>query len=200
MKPDSHLSHGTAVFLHGLTDQPATTIYVNKEQSAKPAPKASLTQEALKRAFARTQRASQYVFQLGDHRYIVLSGKHTGRLGVETQIGPDGAELSTTNVERTLIDITVRPAYAGGIYEVLGAYEAARDRVSGSRLLAILKQLGYMYPYHQAIGFLLERAGYPENQVERFLQLGIKFDFFLDYGLVEPSYSSKWSLFYPKGF
>src|ERR1035441_7931525 len=31
----AYLSHGTAVFLHGLTDQLPKVIYVNKEQSAK---------------------------------------------------------------------------------------------------------------------------------------------------------------------
>jgi predicted transcriptional regulator of viral defense system len=200
LKKSSYLSHGTAVFLHGLTDQRATTVYVNKEQSPKPAPKSPLTQDALNRAFARRQRASKYIFKLGEHRYVVLSGKHTGQLGVEQQTAPDGAVISATNIERTLIDIIVRPAYAGGVYEVLGSYKAALGRVSVSRLLAILKQLGYMYPYHQAIGFLLERAGYPGNQVERLHRLGTEFDFFLGYGIKNPSYSSKWRLFYPQGF
>src|SRR6185437_671116 len=35
VKSGSYLSHGTAVFLHALTEQVPTTIYVNKEQSDK---------------------------------------------------------------------------------------------------------------------------------------------------------------------
>ena len=39
--------------------------------------------------------------------------------------------------------------------EVLEAHRAARDE-----LMATLKKLGHLYPYHQAIGFYLERAGF----------------------------------------
>src|SRR5580700_7284460 len=42
VKPRSYLSHGTAISLHGLTDQIPKTIYVNQEQSPKPAPKGEL--------------------------------------------------------------------------------------------------------------------------------------------------------------
>ena len=35
LRPDSYLSHGSAAFLHGLTDQEPEFIYVNKEQSPK---------------------------------------------------------------------------------------------------------------------------------------------------------------------
>src|SRR5262249_51485594 len=47
----AYLSHGTAAFLHGLTDQLFKVIYVNKEQSAKPSSHAVLSQEAIHNAF-----------------------------------------------------------------------------------------------------------------------------------------------------
>ena len=37
MKEGSYLTHASAVFLHGLNEQIPRTIYVNKEQSKKPA-------------------------------------------------------------------------------------------------------------------------------------------------------------------
>src|SRR5580692_6282313 len=55
IKPRSYISHGTAVSLHGLTDQIPKTIYVNQEQSPKPAPKGELTQGAIDRAFSNQQ-------------------------------------------------------------------------------------------------------------------------------------------------
>ena len=59
----AYLTHGTAVFLHGLNDQIPRTIYVNKEQSKKPAPNpSSITQESLSRAFSAPQRESNYLF------------------------------------------------------------------------------------------------------------------------------------------
>jgi hypothetical protein len=44
LRPDAYLSHGSAVFLHGLTDQIAKVIYVNKEQGPKPRSTSPLAQ------------------------------------------------------------------------------------------------------------------------------------------------------------
>ena len=56
------------------------------------------------------------------------------------------------------------------------------------------------YPYHQSIGFLLERAGLSEADLKKFLKLVTDFDFFLDYGLKRPVYDAKWKLYYPRFF
>jgi predicted transcriptional regulator of viral defense system len=199
LRSGAYLSHGTAMFLHGLTDQMPKTIYVNREQSAKPRP-ASLTQEGINRTFAGKQRRSNLIYEYGEWRFVLLSGKDTGRLGVASITGPSGESLQITGIERTLVDIVVRPAYAGGVYEVLEAYRAARTRISVSGLMAILKKLDYVYPYHQAIGFYLEKADYPGRAVAEFQKLGLRHDFYLAHGLAETDYSSKWRLFYPKGF
>lgn len=60
-----------------------------------------------------------------------------------------------TKLERTLIDIAVRPNYAGGVHHVLEAYAAAKSRVSVNVLLATLQKMEYVYPYHQVIGFYI---------------------------------------------
>src|SRR5713226_184703 len=60
----SYLSHGTAVFLLGLTEQIPKTIYINREQSPK-RPPTHLTQEGIDRAFSRAQRQSEYVLRHG---------------------------------------------------------------------------------------------------------------------------------------
>ena len=111
-----------------------------------------------------------------------------------------GSTLRVTGIERTLIDIAVRPAYAGGVFQVLNAYRGAKDRVSVATLLATLKTLSYVYPYHQAIGFYLQRAGYGPKQYERLRRLGLKNDFYLAHDMREKAYSKEWRLFYPQSF
>ena len=73
LKPNAYLCHGTAVFLNQLNEQVPNTIHVNQEQSPKP-PSTSLTQAGITRAFANAPRASNYVFNDGERRYVILSG------------------------------------------------------------------------------------------------------------------------------
>lgn len=201
LKESGYLTHGTAVFLHGLTDQVPRTIYINYEQTPKPPPSSPLTQASINRAFKGKQRSSRYTFQLEGNRYTILSGKHTAGYGVEEMQGPSGEALRVAGLERTLVDIVVRPAYAGGLYQVFEAYRAARERdVSVARVLATLRALDYRYPYHQSIGFLMERAGFDAKKLERLRKLDTEFDFYLGYGIEEPEFDSSWRVFYPQGF
>jgi len=66
-------------------------------------------------------------------------------------------------------------------------------------MLATLKKLDYVYPYHQAIGYYMQRAGYPESQYSKFKALGLNFDFYLTHHITERDYDSTWRLYYPKG-
>jgi predicted transcriptional regulator of viral defense system len=194
-----YLSHSTAVALHALTDLIPKTHYLNVEQSPKPSPSGSLTQEGIKQAFSREQRQSNMTYEHGDWSVTIINGKNTGALGVEELIGPSSEKVRVTNLERTLIDIVVRPAYAGGIFQVLEAYQMAKDRLSTNRLMATLKKLDYVYPYHQAIGFLMETAGYGEKRSSILRDLGLNYDFYLSHGLKQPQYSKRWRLFFPSG-
>jgi predicted transcriptional regulator of viral defense system len=197
LRSRGYISHGTAVFLQGLSGQVSKTIYVNQEQSEKPRG-SGLSQERLNLAFSRLQRTSAYVYTFGAHQAVILSGKQTGALGVVRIEGPHREELPVTGLPRTLIDIVVRPAYAGGLRQVLEAYRLASRGVGGAELVRMLGKLDYVYPYHQAIGFLMERAGFPAREWGKLLRLGTRYDFYLLHGMQNPGYDKKWRIFIPE--
>jgi len=200
LKKNSYFSHYTAMYINNLTEQIPKTIYLNYEQTPKPQFD-DLTQEKLDWAFKRKPRTTNNIAKYGDYRIAIINGKHTGKLGVIEVDAPQVGKVFTTNIERTLIDITVRPVYAGSIYEVLRAYTFAKDRVSINKLVSILKKLNYVYPYHQAIGFYLEKSGvYEKSQINLLKDFNMKFDFYLSNGIENAEYSNNWRLFYPKGF
>lgn len=199
LKPDSYFTHYTAVYLHELTEQIPKTIYLNFEQSSKP--KGSLAQERIDVAFKRPWRITNNISSYKDYKICLLNGMYTGKLGVIEMFGPEEERIVVTNIERTLIDIAVKPIYSGGVFEVLKAYKLASGKVSINKLAAMLKKLDYVYPYHQAIGFYLEKSGvYKETQINLMKKFRIEYDFYLTHQMKNMSYSKEWRLYFPKGF
>ena len=196
LKPDSYLSHGTALYLHKLSDHEPNMIYVNKEQSPKDS-SADLTQAGIDRAFSMKQRTSAFQLRHGRATITLLNGKHSGRLGVVAMQGPNGEPLEVTDLERTLIDIVVRPAYAGGVHHVLTAFVRCRSKVSIERIAKLLRRLDYVYPYRQAIGFYLETAGHAPADLEALRKPKLKFDFFLAHGMKQTHFDERWRIRYP---
>jgi len=205
LKPKSYFSHYTAMRLHGLTEQVPKTIYISHERSElSPTNASRLTQAAIDEAFSRPARTSNNAADFGDQRIVLLNSAYTGMEGVVSHPTGQGTQdfvhIPVTSIERTLIDAAVRPAYSGGVFEVAKAFEQAKATVSVNSLGAMLKKLDFGYPYHQAIGFYLERAGYRSSSLELIRRFPMKFDFYLTHEMTETRYDKAWRLYVPKGF
>ncbi|MGF6782471.1 type IV toxin-antitoxin system AbiEi family antitoxin domain-containing protein [Paraburkholderia sp. GAS334] len=205
LRKDLYFSHYTAMRLHGLTEQSPTTTYVTDERiTHDQRQRAKLEQSDIDRAFSQAPRVSQNYVEHAGKKIYLLNGSNTGHLGVvaERVNDEDGREVLArlTNLERTLIDITVRPVYAGGVFEVAKAFALAKDRVSINRLVAMLRKLDFAYPYHQAIGYYLERADYKPNQIDLVRRLPVEHDFYLTHQMGETRHVQPWRLFVPDGF
>lgn len=200
-RPSGYLSHYSAMHYHDLTlEKDLPTVYINEEQSDKPKKASRLEQQRIDAAFKRPARITKNCAAWGARTVCLLSGKWTGRLGVVEEKRPnEPVTIRVTSLERTLIDIVVRPAYAGGVHNVLEAYRHGANRASIKDIAALLKQLKYTYPYHQAIGFYLERSGrYDTKSLAVFRKFPKKYDFYLDYCMERMSYSQEWRIYYPE--
>lgn len=206
LRQGSYLSHYSAVFTHQLTENVPKTIYTNLEQSPKNSWNSNeeLQQKDIDLAFSRNMRLTNQIatFKLKGKEYktYLLNGKHQNQLGVENIMSFNLSKPSyITNIERTLIDIVVRPIYAGGVEEVLEAFKQAKGKCSVNRILAYLKKMEFMYPYHQSIGFYLEKAGYNEKVLSLLNQFEIKHKFYISYKMSNKEFSERWQVYYPKG-
>jgi len=201
LKAESYFCYYSALFLHGLTQQIPKTFYLNTEHSSpvkRNANPLSISQDAIDQAFSREQRKSEDTLSFGEKKIIMTNSKYTGKLGV-IQNRNEQQSFYFTDLERTLIDIVVRPVYAGGVFEILEAYRLARGKVNVKKMAAYLKKLDYIYPYEQAVGFYMEKAGYGKDELHLFDKKK-DFSFYLTYSIRNQSYTDRWKLYYPKGF
>lgn len=192
---NSYLSHYSAVTMHDLTNEIIKSVYINHEQSQKEKNVTQLIpQENIDKAFSKPMRSTNNFLDYNGQRIYILNGQYTDNLGVIERNG-----IRFTDIERTLIDITVRPQYSGGVYEVLNIFKRAQGEASVNRITSYLKKLNYSYPYHQAIGFYLERAGYKEHAIKLLEnKFSIKNKFYLTYNIPDKSYDERWQIYYPK--
>lgn len=201
LRKDAYISHASAAFVHGLSDSLAV-LYINKEQTPKDQ-SLELTQAGIDAAFSRSPRESNLRYRSSDPRdameYVLVNGKSTDCLGVVWVNKPDIGRIQVTNVARTLVDLTVRPQYGGGVRTVLKAFKKARERgmVKTEEIAQILRGVEHSYPYHQAVGFLMDRAGFSKNDTKIFKTAGMNFDFYLEQKMEKPHYDAEWRVYYP---
>jgi hypothetical protein len=201
LKNDSYFMYYSSLYLHGLTQQIPKVFYLNAEHSSNETRNhdvPSLSQEGIDKAFSGEQRKSSHSLSLGEKKIIITNSKNTGGLGIMENKN-DTQLFCYTDLEKTLIDIVVRPVYSGGVFEILQAYKLARGKLHVKKMSKYLKHLNYIYPYAQAIGFYLEKAGYTEEDLS-FFDVKKPFTFYLTYNLRNKEFSKRWNLFYPKGF
>jgi hypothetical protein len=192
LKTEGYFSHRTAAEIHGFL-VPSYQIFFNFEQSMRSQSSGEMTQESINRAFYNIARISQNKAKYDEYVIWLLNGKNTDCYGVIQY----NKSLRVTNIPRTLIDIVVRPGYCGGPLQILQAYRKGLETVDGLTIAQTLAKLKHTYPYHQVVGYYMEKAGFGAEHLEPLKKMPIKFDFYLDYQIVEPLYSSAWRLYYP---
>lgn len=203
LKANSYYSHYTAMRMHGLTEQVPKVVYINHEHLAETRGSSWLSQANIDEAFMRPARVTNNAVDFQDQRITLLNSAFTGELGVIDNIAQrgelGGVKVRVTNLERTLIDAAVRPAYCGGVFEVAKAFELAKGTLSVNAMGALLHKLHFTYPYHQVIGFYLQRAGYRVGLLD-LMRRSMSFDFYLTHDMGETRYDQTWRLHVPKGF
>ena len=83
---------------------------------------------------------------------------------------------------------------------MLNACRLARGKFSVAVWAETITRDNYIYPYHQAVGFYLERAGvYDEDCLSSFRSEPMNYNFYLTHRMGTTAYSPRWRLFHPAG-
>lgn len=192
----SYFSFYSALYIHNLTLQIPKQVYLSLERPSLGENNNSLSQESIDQAFSKPPRITANKRTYKNFSINFINAQHQDNIGII----PFRSHYKVADLERTLIDISVRPFYSGGVTQVLEAFENAKDILDTDRLFEYYSKMNYTYPYHQVIGFYLEKAGYRETDYEKFLDFYQReFKFYLTYNMLHKEFSDKWCLYYPKG-
>lgn len=205
--PKSYICYLSALYWNELTEQVPRTFYVAQERpgsSSVPHAPEKFDDLILRDVFLKSPAKHRNVATFQGYRYVFLARAFTGHSGVESRTIPfqnRSIEISITNLERTLLDCVSVPENAGGISNVLEAFERGLSRMNNSTLLSLYRHLDFKYPHWQRIGLVLEKLdaskfsrcwksefGEPKNKF--FIAKEYKLDWELD---------PVWKVYYPKG-
>ena len=204
MFPAGYFCNLSAIYSQSLTNQVPKTVYICTESNArKTKANDSLTDIKLRQAFLKPHRHTSFIFNglMGELVVIERMRKTGGGVVSANPLAgllPSGSRVS--GVERALIDAVVTPQYNGGISSVSDYFEHARGRIDISKLIEIYRELDFIYPYHQAIGFFLERVGMQKLADEFQSAFVPKNKFYLDHNAKSSwKYDERWMIYYPAG-
>jgi hypothetical protein len=194
--PYHYFSHNTVLDI--ILNRVPQHYYVTSEQPASEyRERPILIQENIDQAFKIPQKVSQSVLYWNQKKIHLLRRRPEKKLSGVIRIR--GRHCLMTNLERTMLDLVVRPDYAvGGAESILRGFIELRDSLNLENLYDYLITSQYLYPYHQSIGFYLQAAGYTVEQYKQFFQPAINLDFYLEYGMKQKIYNAKWKIYHPK--
>lgn len=129
----SWFSHYSAFEIHRLVENNLSKIYITQEQSPKVFQNMDLVHDVVEKVFEKEQRPLTQISKFKNKEYCLLKGKYSNRLGV-MHLNYNNIEISITDVERTLIDCVVRPAYAGDVKTIIEAFQNARGKADIAKM------------------------------------------------------------------
>jgi hypothetical protein len=190
-----YLSFESALHYHALLNKEPKINNVTIEQSPKKTVVKVLAQDRIDLAFSQEAKTANTMASYGKNKWLIHNGMFTGNIGLcDYKPSPS---IKITDIERTILDATVRSTLVGGPERVLEFYKKAKGKVSTQNLLSHLKNINYTYPYHQSIGFYLEASGYDVKEYEGFKEIPMPYKFYLDYGMESTNYNKDWKVYYP---
>lgn len=204
-----YYSHHTALYLNQLTLNQSNTLYIknNTKKADVDRERGNFNQKRIDITFSKPMRKSNVINYLSwsgkNYEIVMLEGLHIGEYGLKKlEMSADfHSSIQYSDIEKTLIDIVVRPAYSGGMNTVVEAFSIARDSVSVTKMAHYLNLLNMNYPYERNIALFMKKAGYDATMINSFLsKISLKevdYIFYLDYQMINKQLDEELKIYYP---
>lgn len=204
MFPKGYFCNLSAVYYQSLTNQVPKTVYVCTESNAKKKrTNDELNDSKLRQAFLKPSRHTKFRFEFREFDIVVtekMAGTGSGVVSSETAAGLLPSSARIAGVERALIDAVVCPQYNGGVSSIPDYFKHAHGKIDVRKLIGIYRELDFIYPYFQAIGFFMERTGMPELANAVRAEFTPQNKFYIDHSAKASwKYDDRWMIYYPGG-
>lgn len=104
--------------------------------------------------------SSKYIYTIEKKEFILIRTQNALFFGYEKQFIHD-ISFNITDLERTLLDGLTKPQYCGGFFEVMHAFERARDRLNTDKIKDYAARFGK--GTQKRLGWVFETLNiYPE--------------------------------------
>lgn len=194
-----YLSYFSALVKHELTQQIPKTLFISVDRSQKNESRTSredLEQENVDKAFSTTKRRSTESYQVNNTSLVIVRRPaFPNRIGIIEE-----KAVRYTDLERTLIDIAVRPDYSGGFFSISSAYKKAGQNIDVDKLYQYSESMDFIYPYQQLLGFYLNHfAGFNIDDLKLFSNRISHLDFYTTKNMLSFDNDLYWQINYPPG-
>lgn len=203
--PNGYFNHFSAVYYHSLTNQVPNTVYWCREWLTTQADRGTevLPEARIRSAFIKPHRHTNLVFKHNTHDIVITSALHRTDYGVEkieSCHSPCPRGFRITGLERTLINAVASPQYNGGLSSICTYFQAASDKLDIDKMIDIYRNLNFIYPYAQSLGFFMAQCGMKDHAEKLRKAYPPQQRFYVDHGAKSTwLYNEYWMLFHPKG-
>ena len=167
LKPKSFFSMTTALNLQGYLDVRNNYVFVSSALTPICVEKTDLTQESIDEA---KNTALVEVIKFND--YMVSS------------------------INRAFVEIVVNMQYFKSSLMVVQLFKPLKLQLDLRRIFIVIEQFGFIYPFYQLFGYILEQIGFDKSELNIFKAEVNKFKFYTDKNQVDYSYDEYWQVFY----
>ena len=203
--PTGCFCHLTSVFFHGLTQQVPQKVFIRRRDIAprKTDRPNHLSDLQIRSQFTKPPRNTGKRLPLPNGECVLISGFKNDQTGVITvpalyRAFPEDSRI--TNLERCLIDAVVAPHYNGGLTALPHMFKEAAEHVDLHNLIDHYRELDFLYPYHQSVGFFLDHSGQKNAAAQWRKTFPPTNRFFVDKNAkTNWVFDANWQVHYPKG-